>query len=61
MIYEYDILYSTGYKPDLTAVNEQAKEGWELLEIIQAKFKESENQWGYVMRKKAPGPEPLSS
>jgi hypothetical protein len=59
MIYEYDILYSQGIKPDLTAVNDAAKGGWELVQVIQSTSEQTTGQWGYVLRKKAPGPEPL--
>jgi len=52
MTYEYDIILSTGVKPDLTAVNNLAEEGWELLQVIQSTSAQLTNTWGYVLRKK---------
>jgi hypothetical protein len=60
MTYEYDIIISTGAKPDLTAVNNLAEEGWELMQVIQSTSEQMTGQWGYVMRRKVtPSTEPV--
>jgi hypothetical protein len=53
MNYLYKIIYSDEYAPDLTEVNELAKEGWEVVQIGQAKFTETKHQWFYLLRQKA--------
>jgi hypothetical protein len=59
MLYEYQIIFSTGQKPDLTAVNNLAQEGWELIQVIQSTSEQLTGQWAYVLRNKAtPTPQP---
>jgi hypothetical protein len=53
MFYQYRIIYSEDYTPDLTEVNALAQEGWELLQIIQAPSTTTKMQWAYLLQQKA--------
>jgi hypothetical protein len=57
MLYQYRIIYSEDYTPDLTEVNALAQEGWELLQIIQAHTTTTKMQWAYVLQQKAVPPD----
>lgn len=51
-MYQYTVIYSTEYKPDLTKVNEMAVGGWELLHVLQNnKVAGTKLQWAYFLRK----------
>jgi hypothetical protein len=52
MTYEYDIVYSNGIKPDLTAVNNLAQEGWELFQMGQSTSQQTTGQWYYLLHRK---------
>jgi hypothetical protein len=58
MLYEYQIILSAGLKPDITAANNLAQEGWELIQIGQSTSAEITDHWFYLLRKKmTPAPQ----
>jgi hypothetical protein len=62
MTFEYQIIYTTGVKPDLIEVNNMALDGWEFVQMGQSTSQQLTGQWYYLLKRKlTPSPEPAPS